>query len=104
MQQSIFVPETSSAEREMLDDTCRRLTMHSVSVRQCVLEAGHDTVNVVLAHLSDVFEQERHGLQASVPYIQIGCAVLVKDGRYACEGSAGFLRTSQYITNVFFRA
>lgn len=86
---SVLIAESSSSEREMLDDSSRRLTMNLVSVGEGVLEAGDDRVDIVLAHLADVLEQEGHGLQATVADVQLGCAVLVEDGGNAGEGSTG---------------
>jgi hypothetical protein len=85
---SILVSESSGTEGQVLDDGSRRLTMNLVAVGEGVFEAGDDRVDVVLAHLADVLEQERHGLQATVADVELGRAVLVEDGGDAGEGTA----------------
>ena len=88
MQVSVFDAETGRAEREVLDDRSGRLSVHLVAVGQSVLEAGQDRVDIVLAHLADVLEQERHGLQATVADVELWRAVLVQDGGDAGERTA----------------
>lgn len=58
----VLVAEAGGAEREVLDDRRSRLTVNEVAVGESVLEAGDDAVDVVLAHLANVLEQERHRL------------------------------------------
>jgi len=79
--------QTGSAEREVLDDRRGRLAVDLVAVREGVLETGEDAVDVVLAHLANVLEQERQCLEAAVAHVELGRAVLVEDGRDAGEGS-----------------
>ena len=92
MQERVFVAETGGTESQVLDDTGRRLSMNGVSVCQGVLETCDDTVDVVLAHLPNVLEEEGHGLQASVADVQVWCTVLVQNGGNAGERTARFLR------------
>ena len=67
MEVRVLGAEAGRAEREVLDDGRGGLAMDLVAVGEGVLEAGEDRVDVVLAHLADVLEQERHGLEAAVP-------------------------------------
>ena len=53
-----------------------------------MLFRSDDGVDVVLAHLANVLEEERHGLEATVADVELGRAVLVEDGGDAGEGSA----------------
>lgn len=84
----ILVPKSSGPEREMLDDRSGRLAMNEVSVGEGVLEAGDDGVDVVLAHLANVLEEERHGLETTVANVELGRAILVENSGDAGEGSA----------------
>lgn len=92
MEERVFVSETSRTESEMLDDTSACLPVHGISVRKCVFQAGHHTMDVVFAHFANVLEEERHSLQTSVSDVQVGRAVLVEDCRDTGERSTRFLR------------
>jgi hypothetical protein len=48
-----------------------------VSVHQAVFEQGHDGACVVFAHLADVLEHERQGLEHAVLDVHVGGSVLV---------------------------
>lgn len=89
MQESILVSESSCPEREMLDDRTCCLSVDEVTVGEGVLEASDDRVDVVLAHLADVLEEERHGLEATVADVELRRAILVEDGGNAGERSTG---------------
>lgn len=94
MQKRILVAKPSGAQRKMLNDTSGRLTVDGIPICQSVFQAGDYTVNVILAHLSDVLEQERHRFQATVSDVEIGRAVLVEDSGDTSEGTASFLQDS----------
>ena len=57
--------------------TC--LSVYEITVHEGVFEEGSDGVNVILPHLSNVFEQEGERLQHSVLYVQFGDAVFVHE-------------------------
>lgn len=92
MKQSIFIAKAGCTEGEMLDDAGRSLSMDGISVGEGIFQTRDNTVDIVFAHLSNIFEQERHCLETSVADVQVWCAVLVQDCWYAGEGTTGFLR------------
>lgn len=61
--------------------------MNVISVRQGVFEESDDGVDIVFAHLADVFEYESEGFETTVTDVQLGCSVFVKNGRDASEGT-----------------
>lgn len=50
------VPQSRTAQGEVLDGGAGRLAVHQVAVHERVLEEGNDRVDVVLPHLVVLFE------------------------------------------------
>ena len=46
--------------------------MHQVPVHQRIFQQGRHSIDVVLAHLADVFKEEGQGFQNTVLNIQLG--------------------------------
>mmetsp|Transcript_48184 Transcript_48184/g.114649 ORF Transcript_48184/g.114649 Transcript_48184/m.114649 type:complete len:308 (+) Transcript_48184:521-1444(+) len=62
--------------------------MHEVAVHQCVLQQRRHRVDVVLAHLANVLEQERERLEHAVLDVHLRKAVLVEERREHCKRPA----------------
>ena len=77
------------SQSDVLDDRTGRLTMNSIPLSKSVLEEPSDGVDVVLGHLSDVLEDERESLEATVSNVEFGSSVLVEDSGDGGEGSTG---------------
>lgn len=89
MLQRLLVSVRGDSESDVFDDRARGLTMNGVSLGESVLEESGDGVDIVLGHLSDILEDERERLQASVSDVQLGRSVLVQYGRDGGEGPTG---------------
>ena len=87
MKESILVTESCGSESEVLDDRTGGLSMNEISIRQRILETGNDAVNVVLPHLADVLEQERHRLETTVSNVEFRRSIFVENRRDASERS-----------------
>lgn len=74
--------------------------MNLISIGESVFETGDDRVDVIFTHLPDVLEQERHGFETTVSYVEFRCSVFVEDGRDAGERSTGFSDDSCKPTRV----
>ena len=81
--------EANDAKRQMLHYAHCSLPVDGVSVHQAVFEQGHDGAYVVFAHLADVLEHERQGLEHAVLDVHVGGSVLVHEGGEHGEGAAG---------------
>ena len=74
---SVFCAGTTSFWKAC--DSRRRNCTHS-PVHQCVLQEGCDGVDVVFAHLSNVFKHEGEGFEHAILDIQLWHTVLIHQG------------------------
>mmetsp|Transcript_21279 Transcript_21279/g.52407 ORF Transcript_21279/g.52407 Transcript_21279/m.52407 type:complete len:375 (-) Transcript_21279:2187-3311(-) len=88
VRQRILATKPEHPEGQVLDDGRSRLPVHQVAVHQGVLQEWCDGVDVVLAHLPDVLEQEGQGLEHAVLHVELRQAVLVEQRREHREGPA----------------
>eukprot|EP00968_Pinguiococcus_pyrenoidosus_P024619 scaffold4871_cov260-Pinguiococcus_pyrenoidosus.AAC.6 len=88
MHQGILATQARDAQSDVLDRRHRRLPMHQVAVHERVLQQWHGGIDVVLAHLANVLEHERHRFQDAVLHVQVGDAVLVHQRRKDGERTA----------------
>mmetsp|Transcript_29025 Transcript_29025/g.67289 ORF Transcript_29025/g.67289 Transcript_29025/m.67289 type:complete len:780 (-) Transcript_29025:1289-3628(-) len=89
MREGILTAKTEHAQCHMLDHTRRRLSMDEVAVHQGVLQQRGDSVNVVLAHLTNILEQKRQRLEHTVLHVELWDSVLVEQGRQDSERATG---------------
>mmetsp|Transcript_9934 Transcript_9934/g.17038 ORF Transcript_9934/g.17038 Transcript_9934/m.17038 type:complete len:221 (-) Transcript_9934:402-1064(-) len=88
MDERVLTPEASDAEGEVLDGAGGGLPVHEVAVHESVLQQGGDGVDVVLAHLADVLEEEGQRLEHAVLHVELRHAVLVHERGEHGEGRA----------------
>ncbi len=88
MLHALLVTQSKRAESQMMNNACRRLSMHVVSVGERVVQAANDRVDVVFAHLADVFKHPAQRLETAVAHVELRCPILVEDGRDGGEGPA----------------
>ena len=66
MLQRVLAPQPIHPQSQMLHHRRRRLPVHEVTVHERVLQKRGHRVDVVLAHLANVFEEEGEGLEHAV--------------------------------------
>mmetsp|Transcript_47908 Transcript_47908/g.101821 ORF Transcript_47908/g.101821 Transcript_47908/m.101821 type:complete len:232 (-) Transcript_47908:2403-3098(-) len=86
--QRILAAEAGDAEGQVLDGRASRLAVNRVAIHEGVLKEGGDSVDVVLAHLTDVLEHEAQRLEDAVLDVELRDAVLIHERRQDREGSA----------------
>mmetsp|Transcript_11071 Transcript_11071/g.44852 ORF Transcript_11071/g.44852 Transcript_11071/m.44852 type:complete len:373 (+) Transcript_11071:170-1288(+) len=77
--EGVLAAEAGDAEREVLDRRRGGLAVDEVTVHEGVLEERRHGVDVVLAHLADVLEEEGERLEDAVLDVELGNAVLVHE-------------------------
>jgi len=90
MAKSVLATQTEHAQSHVLDSSTGCLTMDQVSIGQSVLKQGSHRVDVVFAHFTDVFEQERKRFEDTILHVEFWNSVLVHESRKHRERSAGF--------------
>eukprot|EP00053_Salpingoeca_punica_P017422 m.167819 g.167819 ORF g.167819 m.167819 type:complete len:1096 (+) comp17202_c1_seq2:150-3437(+) len=88
VREGVLASKAKDAEGHVLDGGAGRLAVHQVAVHQGVLQQWGDGVDVVLAHLADVFEHEGERLEHAVLHVELRHAVLVHERRQNSEGRA----------------
>ncbi|RUP50239.1 hypothetical protein BC936DRAFT_139883 [Jimgerdemannia flammicorona] len=89
MQQRVLTSQPHNSQRRMLNDSTCSLPVHKIPIHKRVFEQRRDGIDIILAHLTDILEDERHRLEHAVLYVELWHAVLVHEGRQDGEGGAG---------------
>mmetsp|Transcript_45842 Transcript_45842/g.81937 ORF Transcript_45842/g.81937 Transcript_45842/m.81937 type:complete len:859 (-) Transcript_45842:1570-4146(-) len=88
--QRILTAERKGPQRHVFDSGAGGLPVDQVAVHEGILQQGADSIDVVLAHLTNVLEQEGHGLEDPILDVELGHTVLVHEGGDDGEGGARF--------------
>jgi len=94
MRQGILTSQVSNAKCEVFYGRGSSLAMNEVSVDQRILQQRCHCIDVILAHLTYVFEHKGKTLQDTILDVHFGDTVLVHQRWQDCEGSTSFSHDS----------
>ena len=89
MNESVFASEAEDSQSHVFDGGAGGLPMDEITVHQRVFEQRDDGVDVILAHFSDVFEEEGERFENAVLDVQLGNSIFVHESREDGERRTG---------------
>mmetsp|Transcript_16350 Transcript_16350/g.54741 ORF Transcript_16350/g.54741 Transcript_16350/m.54741 type:complete len:351 (+) Transcript_16350:350-1402(+) len=94
MSQGILASKSVHTQGKVLYHSARSLPVHQVTIHKGVFKKWGNSIDIILAHLSDVLEKERQRFQNSVLDIELGQTILIQQRREDSERSASLSNDS----------
>mmetsp|Transcript_13708 Transcript_13708/g.31624 ORF Transcript_13708/g.31624 Transcript_13708/m.31624 type:complete len:219 (-) Transcript_13708:2931-3587(-) len=94
MSQRIFATKSINTQSKVLDHCAGSLSVHQVTIHERIFQQGSHSIDIILAHLSDVLEKEGQCLENSVLDIELRQTIFIQQRWEDSEGPTSLRNNS----------